>query len=77
MSSLGQREPLEQLVRPAKSRRLRQMVQPTEQHQVLPPGQDLVDRGVLADEPDPPPDLSTLAAYVVPGDGRLAGIQVQ
>ena len=55
-------EPLQQLVGAARARAAPEVVQAAEQHQVLPAAEHLVDRGVLADQPDPPADGRRVAS---------------
>ena len=65
---VGQPDLVEQLVGPAPGRPAVEVVQPGEQHQVLPALEDLVDGGLLTDQPDPAADLPRLADDVDPGD---------
>ena len=48
--------------------------EPSDQHQVLPPGEIVVDRGVLTGEPDDAAHELGLADHVVPGDGRVSAV---
>ena len=48
----------------ARARATPRWIQPPEQHEVLPPAEHLVDRGVLPDEPDPPPHARRVARHV-------------
>ena len=61
VGGLGQVEALEQLVRAHLRRRAPLAVQPPDHHQVLDAGQVLVDRRVLAREPDPRAQLRRVA----------------
>ena len=45
-----------------------QVVEAAEHDEVLPSAEDLVDRRVLPDEPDPRAHLRRLAHHVAPGD---------
>ena len=49
--------------------------QPAEHLQVLPAGEDLVDRGVLAGETDAPPHLEWSADDVEPADHRTSAVR--
>ena len=78
VGGLGQPELVEQLVARARARRARDEVeQPAEQLEVLAPGEHLVDRVVLAGEPDPVADLGGVARDVEAGDPRAPGVGAQ
>jgi len=64
---LGQAEPLEQLLGPRPGPGPGQVVQVRHQHQVLPAGQQLVCRRVLAGDADHLPDPGRVPVQVVAG----------
>ena len=78
-------EALQQLVgAPRRPPRDAEVEQPPEQHEVLAPAEHLVDRGVLADEPDPPPHArrrsratSTPATTARPASGRSSVVRIR
>ena len=61
----------------ARARRGAEVVQPPEQHEVLAPAEHLVDRGVLPDEPDPPPRARRIARDVDARDHRPPAVRAQ
>ena len=65
----------QQLVGPRPRRCAREVVQAAEHPEVLAAGQVLVDRRVLAGEPDRLPDRLRLAQHVEAGDPRAAGVR--
>jgi hypothetical protein len=73
----GEAELLQQLVRAAARRRPVEVVQPGPHREVLAAGEDLVDRGGLAEQPDPAPDLVGLGPDVEPGHPRGAAVRPQ
>ena len=54
-----------------------QVPQLGDEHQVLPAGEDLVDRGELAGQADGLPDSERVRRDVVPVDGGRAGVRAQ
>jgi len=70
-------EPLEQLSRPPLCVASREVEQLPDEHEVLPAGEVLVDRGVLAGQPDLLADPVRIARHVEPGHLGKAGIGSQ
>src|SRR3954464_6146058 len=54
-----------------------EVVEAAEHLQILPSAQFLVDRGVLAEQPDAVADLVGVAQHVVPGDLGTAAVVAQ
>jgi hypothetical protein len=63
-AGVGEVEAIQQLVGAPAGGPRRQVEQPAEHHQVAAAVEDLVDRGVLADQPDPPPYVRGLRGHV-------------
>jgi hypothetical protein len=73
--SVRQIEGLEQFGGSGSSGRWREAQQPTEHEQVVLPGEQLVDRGVLAGQPDQAPHLRGLPHHVEAADRGTAGVR--
>jgi hypothetical protein len=74
---LGEAELLEQLVGAPPGGRPADVEEPSEQDQVVPGGDDVVDGGLLADHADPAPHQPRLPGHVVAGHLRPAGYAVR
>jgi hypothetical protein len=76
-AGVGEGELLQQLSRPPTGRGPGQAEQPPDQHQVLDPGEALVDRRVLPGQGDELPHLVGLRDDVVAADGGVALVGAQ
>jgi hypothetical protein len=56
---------------------LGKMVELSEQDQILASRENLIDSGILADEPDLLPNLLGLSAYIKPGDTGLPIVEIE
>ena len=74
VAGVGEVEPLQQLGRPQLRPAPAEVEEHPEQLEVLPAGEDLVDRGVLAGQADPAPYLLRVPRDVDPGDVRRAAV---
>lgn len=74
LGGLGEREPLQQVVGPGPGLLAGQVQQPADHVEVLPAGELLVDRGVLAGQAYGAAQLPRLADHVVARDRRRAGV---
>jgi SMP-30/Gluconolactonase/LRE-like region len=73
----GQGEPLEGLLCPPPAFRPAQVIQQPDELQVFPPGEQLVDRRVLAGETDRRPHRPGISGHVVPGHARPAAVRLE
>ena len=72
-----QRHSFESLLSPMLVLALIQVIQQSDQFEVLAPGQEFVDRGVLTGEPDHRPDRLGIIADVETRDGRSTAVRLQ